>query len=118
MGLCESAGPFDFQHPCIRASWSSIIPATLVFVLCLWSLPLPNTVRKITKIVKAPLTPFLTSEEAQALDSSSDVEAELIVARRETVNVAVVWRTGSLAFVGLAEALCWLSFASYNLIND
>ena len=119
MGLCESAGPFDFQNSCIRASWSSLIPATLVFALYLWSLPLPNAVRKITKVVKTPFTPFLTLEEAEALDSSADIGAELKAPRREqVVNAAVVWRTGSLVFVGLAEALSWLSFASYNLIND
>ena len=117
MSLCENAGPLDFQNPCIRATWASLIPATLVLALCLSAVPLPHVAHNILKIPTI-FQPFLTLEEAEALNASVDGGADVAAAPEKGAAVAPLWRTAILAFVGLAETLAWLSFGSYNLPND
>ncbi|PFH45713.1 hypothetical protein AMATHDRAFT_158119 [Amanita thiersii Skay4041] len=117
MGLCDAAGPSDFQDPCVRASWGSLLPFTLVFVLCLVALPLPESGRRITAYLKAPFRRFLTLEEAEALDACASNDGAVEPSTEEKV-VAPLMRTVVLVFVGLAETLCWLSFGSYNLITN
>lgn len=124
MGLCESAGPFDFENPCIRASWIALTPASFVFLLCLSALPLPNFVRRvnteIARVTRATFADFLTLEEAEALDSSVDGMEEVsnLTSHKTLVNSATLRRTGSLVFVGLVETLFWLAFASYTFIDS
>ena len=123
MSLCENAGPLDFQNPCIRATWASLLPATLVLVLCLSAFPLPHVAHNFTSILKTPtiFQPFLTLEEAEALNASADGGADVETAPEKGAAVAPLWRTAILAilvFVGLAETLGWLSFGSYNIPND
>ena len=120
MSLCENAGPLDFQNPCIRATWASLLPATLVLVLCLSAFPLPHVAHNFTSILKTPtiFQPFLTLEEAEALNASADGGADVATAPEKGAAVAPLWRTAILVFVGLAETLGWLSFGSYNIPND
>ncbi|KAF8345519.1 multidrug resistance-associated ABC transporter [Amanita rubescens] len=105
MSLCDAAGPFDFENSCIRATWTSLLPAAFVFVLCIFALPLPRVLQNVT-IFGATFQPFLTLEEAEAMNASVDGA------------VAPLWRTAVLVFVGLAETLVWLTYGSYNLTND
>ncbi|KAK2461323.1 hypothetical protein APHAL10511_006850 [Amanita phalloides] len=117
MPFCDALGPFDFGNPCIRDSWSSLLPAALVLGLYLTSIPLPCAIRKVIRVLKTPVHPFLTLEEARALDAGSGGEAEVVIAQDEGVVVPLC-RTSLLVFVGLAETLTWLAFGSYMLIND
>lgn len=117
MSLCNDAGPLDFQNPCIRATWASLLPATLVLALCLSALPLPHVAHKLTKIPTV-FQPFLTLEEAEALNASVDGGGDVGTAPERGATAAPLWRTAILVFVGLAETLAWLSLGSYNLPND
>lgn len=116
MPLCDAAGPFDFENSCIRATWTSLLPAAFVFALCITSLPLPRVLQNVN-IFGAPLQPFLTLEEAEALNASVDGRAYVATAPRKGAT-APLWRTAALVFVGLAETLVWLTYGSYNLTND
>ncbi|PFH46615.1 hypothetical protein AMATHDRAFT_154310 [Amanita thiersii Skay4041] len=119
MAFCNPSGPLDFQDPCIRASWSALVPFSLVFLLCFVSIPipLPGVSGGIAAYVKAPFRRFLTLYEAEALDPNANGIAT--VEHSTEMKVAVpLNRTSILIFVGLAETLCWLSFGSYNLITS
>jgi len=116
MPLCDAAGPFDFENSCIRATWTSLLPAAFVFVLCIFALPLPRVLRNVT-IFGATFQPFLTLEEAEAMNASVDGREYVATVPRKGA-VAPLWRTAVLVFVGLAETLVWLTYGSYNLTND
>jgi hypothetical protein len=124
--LCADAGPLDFHDPCVRASWSAL-PAAFVFFVCLSSIryPVPNQLAKLFAALQAPFHPYLTLHEAEALDSigpagdhdkaTADIGAETEVEVPDTVPL---WRTVVFAFVGLVEALSWLSYGSYHFVNQ
>lgn len=124
MGLCADSGPFDFGDPCIRASWSALLPAIFVFILCVFSLPIPGPVRNLFKYLKAPFDSFLTLHEAEALDITPAAGDKVIgdedaagASKLEVPNVVLLWRALVFALVGLVEALSWLVVGSFRLIN-
>ncbi|KAJ7590252.1 multidrug resistance-associated ABC transporter [Mycena floridula] len=104
MGLCN-AGPFEFADPCIRASWTTILPAALVLALAIltWS------------PIQSPLVMFLTVPEAEALeinrqnDPAAEIEPSPLKKRLRPSNVFV--------FIGLVEALCWLAIGLHHIIT-
>ncbi|KAF9459383.1 multidrug resistance-associated ABC transporter [Collybia nuda] len=122
--LCSDSGPFDFRDPCVRSSWSAIIPATFVVLLCFFSLPVPRPLRKLFGIIKSPFEQYLTLHEAEALDLDSSAEDKVVadedvgVTRIEVPNVVPLWRAVVFAFLGLLETLCWMSYGSFRFIND
>ncbi|KAF5378205.1 hypothetical protein D9615_007536 [Tricholomella constricta] len=67
--LCSDSGPFDFRDPCVRSSWSVLLPALLVFALCLFSLPLPTQLQHLFAILARPFRTYLTLDEAETLDA-------------------------------------------------
>jgi hypothetical protein len=122
---CSSSGPFDFGDPCVRASWSTFIPATFVFVLCLSSLPAPAQARKVIDLIKWPFQPYLTLNEAEALDSSAaqgdfagDDDDDASVNDDALVVTVPLWRTLALTWIALAEALIWLGIGSFRCLDS
>ena len=128
--LCRDAGPFDFHDSCVRSSWSALLPAAFVFFLCLFSIPVPRILTRFFAVLKSPFEPYLNLHEAEALDVSAgtdyrevtadaDRDANTVTTKLEieVPDTVPLWRTVVFAFVGLVEALCWLSYGSYNLIN-
>jgi len=101
--MCDSARPLDWADACVRVSWAALSPAVLVTAICIGSrIPLP-----------APLRPFLTLQEAEALDAEDKTEDNV---NGETG--ASLWRTVLLAFVALAQALLWFAAGAYKAITD
>jgi hypothetical protein len=125
--LCADAGPIDFHDSCIRSSWSALLPAALVFFICLSSIrfPLPNQLTRFFAVLKSPFQSYLNLHEAEALDFNgaagdhdkvtNDIGADTEIEVPDTVPL---WRTVVFAFVGLVEALSWLSYGSYNLVDQ
>ncbi|KAF8887923.1 multidrug resistance-associated ABC transporter [Gymnopilus junonius] len=121
MGLCGDYGPWDFRSSCVRASWSTLLPATLVFLLCLKSIPLPQSARRILGIVGTPFSPFISLHEAEAIDittSSKCFDGEDVNVVLEVPKIVPLWRTTVFVFVGIVQSFCWVAVGSYNLYND
>ena len=127
--LCPDAGAFAFDDPCVRYSWSALLPASFVFLLCLFSLPipLPLVLTRFFADLKSPFESYLNLHEAEALDISAGDDHEqdanaVPTTDTSTLEIEVpvtvpLWRTIMFAFVGLVEALSWLSYGSYKLID-
>ncbi|KAF9526193.1 multidrug resistance-associated ABC transporter [Crepidotus variabilis] len=119
MGLCDDAGPFEFRDACIRASWASILPAAVVFALCLKAIPVPQAARRILAPVTTPFDPFLTLHEAEALDATSAEGdkgvGEVGAGTVEVSKFVPVWRTVLFSFVGIVEWFCWTAVGAYGI---
>ncbi|GLB44359.1 putative ABC transporter transmembrane region [Lyophyllum shimeji] len=123
--LCNEGGLFDFRDPCVRSSWSSILPAVFVFCLCLFSIPLPAPAQKVFDVLTRPFRTYLTLDEAEALDTeaaagdtvNSDEDSNLKPDATAGPQVPL-WRTLVFVLTGLAETLCWLAYGSYRLIES
>ncbi|EGN91771.1 hypothetical protein SERLA73DRAFT_157398 [Serpula lacrymans var. lacrymans S7.3] len=118
--LCGNNGPFDFSDPCIRASWSSLFPAALVFALCVFSIPIPSRIRKLIQSLCAPVEPYLTLHEAEALDTAAATDSAATTPEDvvEVQNTVPLWRTLVLACVALLQALLWVGIGSYAVLTD
>ncbi|KAF8439690.1 multidrug resistance-associated ABC transporter [Boletus edulis BED1] len=115
-GLCGRASPLDLSDPCIRISWAAFIPAVFVAALCLFSIPVP--LPAFARKLKSPLDVFLPLREAEALSAGEPQGAEYVPVPVPVTNNAVpLWRTITLAFVALVQALIWLSAGAYILIT-
>lgn len=117
--VCKESSPLDFSSDCVRSFWATLLPAVLVFLLSLYRVPLPSPLRKALGFVTSPLTPFLTLEEAEALDATADKdENENDDGATHTTSTAVgarvpLWRTIILVWLALAETLVWLSISTF-----
>ncbi|KAF5378578.1 hypothetical protein D9615_007121 [Tricholomella constricta] len=122
--LCSDGGPFDFRDPCVRSSWSALLPALFVFALCLFSLPLPTRVQSLFALLARPFRTYITLDEAEALDVDADEKsnggADPDTSPKGPLASAGVplWRTLAFVLIGLAETLTWLAYASFQLINS
>jgi hypothetical protein len=114
--LCPtSPSPFDFADPCIRESWASLLPAILVFILCLFSLPVSLPKRVHDFLGLTTFKPFLTLHEAEALDASTaddEVEVEIGVGSKSPL-----WRTLLISTISVVETLAWLALGAYRTIT-
>lgn len=117
MGICDDSGFFDFSDSCVRASWSAIFPAALVFALCLTTIPTPEPLQNITRLIKAPFQPFLTLPEAEALDEQEFLGDELDDIELGDATPPPFWRTLVFGWIGLVEALVWLAVGFYNFVS-
>jgi hypothetical protein len=119
MTVCPSSSSFDFRDPCIRIAWASLPPFIFVLVLVLASIPFtipPGPYQKLFSAIKAPFRSYLTLAEAEALDSDvSDNELPSTLGK-DVAQPAAIRRTLILSFVGLLQALIWLSIGSYNIV--
>ena len=116
MGICGDYGPLDFRSSCIRASWSAFLPTAVVFGLCFVALPIPKPARRAFSILGSPFKPFVTLQEAEALDVKAlGVEEEEEVP--ELPTFVPLWRTVLFVFVGIVECFCWTAAGAYGLYN-
>jgi hypothetical protein len=119
--LCRDSGPFDFRDPCIRSSWSALIPAFFVFLLCVSTLPAPELAQKPLDIVKAPFRVYLTLPEAEALDASA-AEGDKLGGDEDVSSSDNAplprWRALILSWIGLMQTLVWLGVGVYSRITD
>ena len=116
MVLCGSNfDPFDFQTQCVRELWGSFLPAGLVLVLCLLSIPMPH----VFHILCSPFKTYITLHEAEALDGNTTVIDKMPnqddAEDSETVSI---WRVVVFVFVGIIQCLSWIIHGSYRLYND
>ncbi|KAK1225752.1 hypothetical protein PQX77_011295 [Marasmius sp. AFHP31] len=124
MGICGHSGAFKFSDPCVRDSWATVVPLVFVFLLTLFSIPIPKPapVKKLIGILKSPFRSYLTLHEAEALDTAAvagdEVAEDENRPRVEVEQVISLWRTVVLVFVGLLEVMIWTVTGSYKLVVD
>lgn len=117
--LCRDSRLFDFHNPCVRDSWSALVPALFALVLCLSFLPIPRPARRIVDFVKVPFKSFLTIDEAEALDQKIAVGDTAFGdedSDQKTFASTSLVRTLVLASASLVEALVWLALGCFRLI--
>ncbi|KAG5653253.1 hypothetical protein H0H81_001510 [Sphagnurus paluster] len=114
--LCSDSGSFDFRDPCVRSSWSALLPAAFVFLLCISSLPLPSPARKLLATLASPFRGYLSLEEAEAYDIDGE-DGEQSKKDTDTSPAVPIWPTFVFVLVGLAETLSWLAYASFRIVN-
>ena len=108
---------FDVIDPRMRVSWSSLISAAFVFVLCLFRLPAPKFSRKYIQMLKAPFETYMTLIQAEALNGDPMDIDDLGVQKLEMPKPYLFWRPTFFALVGLVETLCWLTYGSFLFIS-
>ncbi|KAJ7619563.1 hypothetical protein FB45DRAFT_931097, partial [Roridomyces roridus] len=103
---CEQSSAFDLTDACVRNSWSAILPAAVVCALCVSSLPVPSQLQRLVNTLKAPFSPLLTLQEAEALTAEEPTDAS---------QVSDVEPRPSLAFtfIGLVQSLAWITGAIF-----
>ncbi|KAJ3509036.1 hypothetical protein NMY22_g16428 [Coprinellus aureogranulatus] len=115
-GWCPHAhSALDISDSCIRDAWSSIIPAVIVSTFILLSL-FNHTVKKdvLPKSFKRLFQPFLTIEEAEALENGGGGSPT----RTKAVVLPPLWRTLLFSGTGVLQTLIWLGLASYHFYTD
>jgi hypothetical protein len=104
---------FDFKSLCVREIWGSFLPAGLVLVLCILSIPIPH----VFDILCSPFKPYLTLHEAEALNGDIDkISSQDDMG--DSVKKVPVWRTVVFVFVGIIQCLSWIAHGLYRLHND
>ena len=117
--VCQNSGALDFGNPCVRTTWSALVPTIFVAVMCTIAL-FPKTTQSALKPVAETFPHFITLREAEALGNNddqalagADIPRELQV---EEENTVPLWRTTILSFLALFETLFWLGVASYTFV--
>ena len=118
--LCLSLGLWAFSDPCVRAVWSAVAPVTVVTLIGLSHIPLPNNISEIRDFITTPLRTYITLAEAEALDNPEGEFAcrSTVTDEHDQPNTDYVplWRNIVLSWVALLEALAWLSIGVFRLI--
>ena len=105
----------------------AFIPAAFVFVLCVASIPIPTWLSNLVRPVRVLFVPFLTLQEAEALDVADAAESKAVLgevvqgepeAVIEQVEPHHFWKPLFLSWIALIETLSWLGVASFNIIQD
>jgi hypothetical protein len=113
LNVCSGTRLVDFSSACIRDFWASIIPAVLVALLCVASIPVPSHLRGLIKTLQAPFRTYLTLEEAESIDQQASGEKTIWdeVHKPRTP----FWRTLVLSWTALVLALAWLGVGSFRM---
>ncbi|KAI0339052.1 multidrug resistance-associated ABC transporter [Trametopsis cervina] len=112
-GLCEGASPLDLSSSCVRVSWSALAPATIVAAALLLAAPRPTPISHVVKILKSPIKPFLTLQEAESLLAQEN--------KAESYKVPVhppLWRMLVLSLTALLGTLLWITLGSYLAVTE
>ncbi|KAI0257019.1 hypothetical protein BJV78DRAFT_1272168 [Lactifluus subvellereus] len=114
--------------PCARSFWGAVIPAAFVFLLCLIAIPVPTWLSNLIRPIKRHSTPFLTLQEAEALDVAAASESKAALGEGgqgepeavggEQVESGLFWKPLLLSWIALIETLVWLGIASFTIIQD
>ncbi|KAF8273971.1 multidrug resistance-associated ABC transporter [Lactarius quietus] len=128
MSGCHFSNEFwHLDSACARSFWGAFIPAAFVFALCVATIPIPTWLSNIVRPVKALFVPFLTLQEAEALDVADAAESKAMLgevaqgepeAVIEQVEPRHFWKPLLLSWIALIETLAWLGVASFNVIQD
>jgi len=117
--LCQNSGALDFGNPCVRTTWSTLLPAIFVFLLCTKAL-FPKITQKATKPLSETFPHFISLHEAETLNDNGDKsladEDVLPESQVEVENLVPLWRTIVLSFIALLETLFWLGAACYTFV--
>ena len=128
------ARPFDFADSTVRSSWCSLLPAIFIFSLCLvYYLPVPIELQKASDTLKDQFQPYLTLDEAEALEESTapggtgdddddnddhdDNDNDDDEGNVATTS-APLWRTLVFSSIALVETLVWIGIASFRFVDD
>jgi hypothetical protein len=112
---------------CARSFWGALVPAAFVFLLSVVTIPLPTWLSNLMRPIKEPFTPFLTLQEAEALDTAAIAESKAALgeaglgeadAVAEHVESRHFWKSLFLSWFALIETLVWLGIASFTIIQD
>lgn len=126
-GCHFSSEIWHLDSACSRSLWGAFIPAAFVFVLCVASIPVPAWLSNLVRPVKTLFVPFLTLQEAEALDVADAAESraalgEVVQGEPEAVIEQIeprhFWKPLFLSWIALIETLSWLGVASFNVIRD
>lgn len=126
--VCAGSSAVDFSDSCVRSFWSALLPAIFVGLLIVYRIPLPSRLRKVCGFITSPLTPFLTLEEAEALDAEGAALANEdgsvqppIVTDAHAIKSGPkisLWRTIVLVWLALAELLVWSSLTAFAFLTS
>ncbi|KAF9259088.1 hypothetical protein L218DRAFT_875612 [Marasmius fiardii PR-910] len=116
---------FDFANECVRTSWTALVPATLVLVLCLSSFFLAKSKLKAPQVWWWPFRRFLNIQEAEAsaLESMTDsnpngseLQETTALARGDgDEDTRITAFSVVMVFIGLLEIGCWTAMGAYTL---
>jgi hypothetical protein len=110
-----------------RSFWGALVPAAFVFLLSVVVIPLPTWLCNLMRPIKEPFTPFLTLQEAEALDAAAIAESKAAFgeagqgeadAVAEHVESRHFWKSLLLSWFALIETLVWLGIASFTIMQD
>lgn len=128
MSSCRfSSEIWHLDLACARSFWGALVPASFVFLLSLVAIPLPTWLSNLMRPIKEPFTPFLTLQEAEALDAAAIAESKAALgeagqdgadAVAEHVESRHFWKSLLLSWFALIEALVWFGIASFAIIQD
>ena len=129
MSSCRiSSEIWHLDLACARSFWGALVPAAFIFLLSVVAIPLPTWLSNFVGPIKEPLTPFLTLQEAEALNAAAFAESKKaalgeagqgeadVVA--EHVESRHFWKSLLLSWFALVETLVWLGVASFTIIQD
>lgn len=132
MSSCRfSSEIWHLNLTCARSFWGALVPAAFVFILCVVVIPIPTWLSNLNLLrpVKGQFVPFLTLQEAEALDAAAtaDTKATFGDAGQDGPSEAVAeqkvepghfWKPLLLSWFALIETLVWFGVASFTLIQN
>ena len=128
MSTCHfSSEIWHLDFACARSFWGALVPAAFVFLLSVITIPPPTWLSNLLRPIKEPFTPFLTLQEAEALDVAAIAESKVALgeagqgeadAVAEHVESRHFWKSLLLSWFALIETLVWLGIASFTIIQD
>jgi hypothetical protein len=129
MSACRlSTEIWRLDLPCARSFWGALIPAAFVFLLYIIALPVPTRLSNLVRPINVQFAPFLTLQEAEALDAAAASPLTKVAlgeggGRGAEPEAAVdgqglFWKPLLLSWIALVETLVWLAIASFTLIQD
>jgi hypothetical protein len=132
MSSCRfSSEIWHLDLACARSFWGAVIPAVFVFALCVVVIPIPTWLSNLLRPIKGQLSPFLTLQEAEALDAAATAESKVAfddadagqdgpdeAVTEQKVEPGHFWKPLLLSWFALMETLVWFGVASFTLIQD
>jgi hypothetical protein len=128
MSSCHfSSEIWHLDLACARSFWGALVPAAFVFLLSVVTIPLPTWLSNLIRPIKEPFSPFLTLQEAEALDAAAFAETKVALGEggqgeadsvAEHVESRHFWKSLLLSWFALIETLVWLGIASFTIIQD
>lgn len=108
---------------CARSFWGALVPAAFVFLLSVFFIPLPTWLSNLMRPIRGHFTPFLTLQEAEALESAAIAESKVALGggepeTGEKFGLGRFWKSLLLSWFALIETVGWLGIASFMTLQD